>query len=86
MTTEEELRRFNRTTYYQTIVYQKIQDTIIDRNYRPTKACQHLGEKWADVRRFLSTEQKEVIERLNRKYGQNTRSFRRISTRPKSLC
>lgn len=81
--TETEMKRFHRTTYYQTILYRKLEDTIIDKQYRLARACAHLGERWQEVRRFLSTEQKKELDKLNEKYGRNGgRKLRRVSTSP----
>lgn len=84
MTKEEELKKFNRTTYYQTIVFQKLEDIIIDKQFRMMRACQDIGEQWKDVKRFLSTEQKEKLNKLMKIYGRNGgRKLRRVSTRLK---
>ena len=82
MTEEEELKKFHRTTYYQTILYRKLQDTIIDKQYRVTRACLHLGERWSMVKQYLSTEQKKDLDALTQKYGRNGgKRLRRVATR-----
>lgn len=82
MTKEEELKRFGRTTYYQTVVFQKLEDIIIDKQFKLIRACNDIGEQWKDVKRFLSTQQKEKLNLLIKKYGKNGgRKLRRVATR-----
>jgi hypothetical protein len=82
---ELELRRHNRTTFYQTVVYQRLEDIIIDKQYKLVRACDHLGERWPEVKRFLSTVQKDNLDKLIKIYGRNGgKKLRRIATRPKA--
>lgn len=84
LTLEElNVKKFARTTYYQTIIFPKIQDIIIDKQFRHERACQHLGETWKMTRQYLSTKQKELIDELVKKYGRNgSRKLKKIATSP----
>jgi hypothetical protein len=82
-TTEElEMRKFRRTAFYQEVVYKKLEDIIIDKQYRITRACESLGEDWKRVNQYLSTEQKAALDVLTKKYSRNGgRRLRKIATR-----
>lgn len=83
MFTEEELalKKFKRTSFYQTILYRKLEDVIIEKQFKLQRACEHLGEKWRMVSKYLSTPQKANLDELVKKYGRNGgRRLRRIST------
>lgn len=83
--TEEQLklRRFNTTRFYQDVVFLKLQDAIIEKQFRLDRACKHLGEQWKTVKMYLSTTQKTALDELVTKYGRNGGArLRRISTRP----
>ncbi len=79
---ELELKGYRATTFYQDVFYRKLEDTIIDKQFRLIRACEYLGERWVRVRSFLSTKQKEDLEELVKKYARNGgKRLRKIATR-----
>lgn len=68
---ELELKKFKRTTFYQTVFYHKIQDVIIDRGVRKTKAAELLGDNYKHASSYFTTDQKSTVNELGKKYGRN---------------
>lgn len=82
---ELELKKFKRTAFYQTVVFKKLEDIIIEKQYRLNRACQHLGEEWRMVSKYLSSSQKQTLDELVTKYGRNGgRKLRYIRSTPKA--